>query len=95
VRSIVKAMTDNEYPQVLTERHVDKAEKDGEGRRQKMPRRSRLVVGAQGIRSAQDYRRTENAHAYEVVAILKSQPRWTELAAALRKLPHLKLEPTC
>jgi len=33
-----------------------------------------LVVGAQGIRSAQDYRRTENAHAYEVVAILKSQP---------------------
>ena len=31
-------MTDNEYPHVSTERHVDKAEKDGEGRRQKMPK---------------------------------------------------------
>ena len=31
---------------------------------------------------------TEKGHAYEVVAILKSQPWWPELAAAARGLKH-------
>jgi hypothetical protein len=38
-------------------------------------------------------RSVETGHAYETIAILKNQPWWTELAAAVRNLAHLKPEP--
>ncbi len=36
---------------------------------------------------------TEKGHAYEVIAILKQQPWWPELSAAVRGLAHRDLEP--
>jgi hypothetical protein len=36
---------------------------------------------------------TENGSAYQVIEILKHQPWWTEICAAVRKLRHLKAEP--
>ena len=36
---------------------------------------------------------TENGAAYQVIEILKRQPWWREMCAAVRKLAHLKAEP--
>jgi len=36
---------------------------------------------------------TENGAAYQVIEILKRQPWWTEICAAVRKLQYLKPEP--
>lgn len=35
----------------------------------------------------------ENGAAYQVIEILKRQPWWTEICAAVRKLRHLEPEP--